>query len=271
MTAALRLVDPCAPADPPEPERPGESHLQLAPPPADAEAAARLPPPSRTPTLGGVPRLLPVDVVFGCADADSKELQRTFPALHRAGCVPMLLSGLDYDPDRLRDSLDAAGEERLYVFVKTPSLDQTAVQSLVDCFARHRSEGHRLLVLELRPQRVYSLVPAVRRAADRLRGGLSERRIERRQPRAPAPWQTLVGVPVVGEPVPMRRPKPLDLDTSYCIHFLRTPPAHSTMAECEPGGPRRRREMPLLRSALAPRAPPCAAVRDAGAFSTCAW
>ncbi|MEM6991214.1 MAG: hypothetical protein AAF721_11970 [Myxococcota bacterium] len=158
-----------------------------------------------------------VDVVMCCAAADLPAMGRIFDALQRHGCVPMAMTGVERDPRRLTESAQAAGEPRLYVVCKTPSIDSGQAQRLVQAFARSGRRGrHQLLVLELDLERVYAAVPHVRRGADQLRRRLAEPSASETARTVQMPQATPRRTPAPAPAPAPRRCEPVD--TSYAMH-----------------------------------------------------
>lgn len=106
-----------------------------------------------------------IPVVLACATADLAAVQA---AVRPLGDAAEAIGGLEEDPDELRGAAQLAMAPTLFVVCKTDALSPTAVRRAVEIFGGRGKAGHRMLVLELVPQRAAGFVATVRRARAQL-------------------------------------------------------------------------------------------------------
>ena len=161
-----------------------------------------------------------IEVAVCCAQADLSAIGRIFDALEQFDCRPMALTGVERDPSRMAVSVESAKQPRLYVVCKTKSVDLPQVRRMVRAFSEAKGrERHQLLVLEVDTDRVYAVVPKIRRGAETLR-----RRNEYGGPGGPSvavdlPIESPALRPRIASPSAsaVGRGRPT-FDTSYALH-----------------------------------------------------
>lgn len=108
-----------------------------------------------------------MEIAMVCAVADAAVIGELAARAGLRGT--RLVSGIDRDPEVLRDAVAHSAAPTLFVLCRTPALDAAQARRAVECFGARRILQHRLLVAQLDPRRPGAWISAVQRAAGSMR------------------------------------------------------------------------------------------------------
>jgi hypothetical protein len=105
-----------------------------------------------------------IPLVLCCAEENEVALVRVLDELHKEGRAPEVVAGVDVDVDLLGRAVDRTDGPALFVLCQSDELDRAATRRLAGLFSARKAPEHRIITVQLTPQRPLSILPPIRTA-----------------------------------------------------------------------------------------------------------
>ncbi len=109
-----------------------------------------------------------IPLVLCCAEENEVALVRVLDELHKEGRAPEVVAGVDLDVDLLARAVDRTDGPALFVLCQSDELDRAATRRLAGLFSARKAPEHRIVTVQLTPQRPLSILPPIRTALKEL-------------------------------------------------------------------------------------------------------